>query len=236
MNRSTIRQNVLEHLREDPSNPVRWSVGEVNRYIDDGYQEVVERTGAVVDTTVLTAAGNNPYVTLPENTLYPIALKDVTTDMPIDPVHWKVIDNEDSQWVGRVTPTRPDLFAPWGLFEIILFPAYANESTVSLIHAIDPGPLASDSAEPDIPTQFHYSLVEYAIWRCMIKDADQERLQRAQMHFQHFEEKMGGVTRWTKDRNRGIFSAIYGERLRGVDRNVAGVGRNRSQGGAHTRG
>jgi hypothetical protein len=225
MQRQEIRDAVLVSLREAPT-PVRWSNTELNQYIQDGYVEMAERTGAVVATRTISCPPNAHFIQLPSDTLYPIACKDVGTGLPVDPVHWSFLDSVDDVWI-RLSSTRPDMYAMFGLREIILYPAFQTTSDLELILAIVPAELG-DPDEPDLPEEYHYGLVHYAHARSLLKDAHGDeagiRLGRAKRQIRLYKEAMSGLGTWSFDRQKHITKAIYGERFRMPTLDAFGVG------------
>lgn len=217
MNRGQIRARALEFLRESTSDPVRWTINEVNRYIYDGYTFMAELSGAITRTDTLTANKEQVYVSLPQDVLFPIALKDVTSDFPIDPVNYNLLDKTDPDWTKR-SDTRPTAFAAFGLYEICLYPAYnANAQTMSLISAIVPADFTSDTDEPNLPEEHHETLLEYVKWRTLLRKCfDKESEGLATEHKHRFFQMLGPLKTWGNTRHEGIATAIYGERLRSV--------------------
>ena len=160
MNRGQIRDKVLTHLREDPDAPVRWTLSEVNRYLDDGYREMAELTGAETRTDIITVQANNNFYTLDSDVLYPIAIQDILREKPMDPVHWTFIDEIDGIWI-RTRRTTADLYAAWGGAELLIYPAPPENRDLTLYSAIIPAGLPADASEPSFPAQYHVGLVEY---------------------------------------------------------------------------
>lgn len=197
--------------------PVRWSVAELNRYIDDGYIDMSERTGAVVATRTINCPAQAHFIALDSDCLYPIAAKDVASDLPIDPVHWSFLDSVDDVWV-RLAGPRPDFYAMFGLREFIIYPAYETAGTIEMILSVVPTGLATDSAEPDLPEEYHYGLVHYVHGRALAKDAHGDdagpRFGRARRQLGFYQEALNGLGLWTFDRHKHIAKAVYGEHYR----------------------
>jgi len=213
--RGEIRDVAIGALRESAI-PVRWSEAELNHYIDDGYIEMAETTGAVVATRNLSANTQNHFVSLPLDCNFVIAAKDQADGLPIDPVHWGFVDEVDNKWI-RVSSTRPDFFAMFGLRELILYPAYDSARTIEAILSIIPDPLGEND-EPDLPQEYHYGLVHYCHARAIIKDAHGDetgpRIGRHRRQERFYREAMSGLGHWTFDRHKHIFMATYGDRYR----------------------
>lgn len=202
MDRATIRQRVVKALRDDDSN-IGWTVDELNRYIEDGYKELAALTKAIVDTRDIYVGPDEHFLTLPDDCVQVFETKDKDTEYPIDQVHWDFIDSRDWVWI-RNSASRPWLIAPWALHEAIIYPAYAAGGTVTMTMAILPGALA-DVDEPDIPDEYHRSLIFYATWRAVMRGVtSQERMERAMYHFRRYSQSLGGLDEWT-DKRMGDF-------------------------------
>jgi hypothetical protein len=194
------------------TNAVGVTEAEVDRYVNDGYRDIAERTQAVVSTNTLTVEADSPYYTLPSNSLAPLTILDTASGYPIRPKHWTWIDKRDHLWV-RKTRSRPSVFAAWDLHEVIFYPAYAAQSSITLVHAVIPDvtALSADSDVPDLPEQHHMSLVHFALWRSLSKDADGPQLGRAMRQRRDYDNVLGGIEVWALDRHQGIRTATYGE-------------------------
>lgn len=213
MNRSAIRGAVITTLRESAT-PVRWALAELNRYIDDGYRDLAERTQAVVRTDTLTVSPSQNYLVLPTDCLFPICAKDVASDLPIDPVHWSFFDNQDRVWI-RTSGTRPRFFSLWDWRTLLLYPHYpAGGGSIALTMSIMPTGLTSDGDAPAVPEEYHDALVHYATWRCLVKGAKGARFGRANRQLGFYSERLQGLGIWTQERHEGIFTAIYGQSAR----------------------
>jgi hypothetical protein len=215
MNRGQIRQRVLVSLREDSSPLRRFSDNELNLYIDDGYVDIAERTGVVVRTTTIDVPQGEHFVPLPSDCLYPLAVKDDTSEFPIDPATVDWVDSVDSTWIRRVR-SRPWVYAAWGLKEIMLYPAYNVPGTINIQMAVIPDSpsLPADSSVPDMPDEYHQALVHYGHAQALLKDADGPRLGRASRQMGYYAEMIGEVETYANSRHEGIKTAVYGTRLR----------------------
>jgi len=212
MNRGEIRTSIIESLREE-AEPVGVTTSELNEYIDDGYEEMAEYTGAVVRDAVVSCPPNEHFIALPSDCLYPIAVRDTATGYPIDLKHWTWIDRVNNHWI-RISRTRPWYVAAWGLTHLLLFPAYDVAGSITITQAVTPGVLASDGAVPDLPPQHHRGLVHYGHHRSLLKDADLDRFKRSQRQQRYFMESLGDLDDWSGKRHEGIRFAVYGTKLR----------------------
>lgn len=220
MTRGEIRAAAISMLRES-STPVRWLLTEVNRYLDDGYRDLAERTAAVVRTFTVNVPADTNYVVLPSITdgagtfdvLHPLAVKDVSSDLPLDAVHWGFFDGQDRVW-ARTPASRPYFYAFWDWLTLLIYPHYGSAGQLSIIASVIPRGFTGDSQEPEIPVQYHDALIHYVVWRCLLKGAKGPRFGRANRQLRHYSERMLGLGEWTQERHEGIFTAIYGKQLR----------------------
>lgn len=209
MNRGQIRLRVIRALREQ-SVPVGWTEPEINRYIDDEYREIAEQTGAVVETVTIAVQPKTVFVPLPSNCLYPLAVKDVTSGYPIRPVHWTVIDGFDARWIDKFRG-RPNWWAPFGLHEFIIWPAYSADSNIEMMMAAVPADFANDSELPNLPEEYHVGIMHKVVSRCIVKHAqDGPRIGRSLRHDKKAEESLSGLEDWTTERHENIHLANYG--------------------------
>ena len=214
MTRGELRLAVQQRIADTAG--VRATVEELNRYIDDGYQDLAETTGAVVRTDTLACPEGEHYVALPEDCLYPIVAREMSAGQPLDFVDWPLIDKKDTQFIRR-TSSYPQVVAMWGLSELLLYPAFSTASTIEITMAIIPGPLG-ESDSPDIPLQHHQALIHYAHGRVLLKDAHGDvagpRLGRAKRQMSFYRALSGALDKWAIDRHGTMKMAIYGESFR----------------------
>jgi len=212
MDLQTIRSLVYSHLKEtDP--PVGVTEAEVNRYVNDGYRDLAEKTLFAVEEIDLTVNAYENFIELPSNSLAPLTFTDKATGRPIDLVHWEWIDKRDRFWV-RKGRSRPSVVAAFGLSELVIWPHYLTQSQITMNHSIVPDELVNDTDEPEFPEQHHMALVYYATYCALRKDADGEQLGRSMKQHKRYLFSRDGLEVWTLDRHANIRMAIYGNVLR----------------------
>lgn len=194
-----------------------WTTEELDRYIDDGYLNIAERTGLLVREDTISCAANDHYIELPSDTLYPIAARDTSTNLPIDLVPWTFFDSQDIRW-SRLSDSRPAYLAAWALTHVVIYPAYNAASSMELSLAYIPAAFSQDVQEPDIPEDFHQALVHYTHYRALLKDADGPRLGRALRQLAYYEEVVAAAGGWAGERHQNIQRAISTVDLRVPER------------------
>lgn len=225
MTRGEIRTRVIKALREDQASPGGWTVEELNSYIDDGYGLIAEAAKSVVRTDTLPVQANSHFLALPADCIQVFELKDLATDFPIDPVEDSWIDERDEEWIRRIAQ-RPRYAAPFGLEELILYPAYDAAGSIVMTMAVYPDAISSDGFTPDIPEEYHHALVDYARHRALVRDArTPELIERAMSHYRRFEATLQGAEGWAQSRLGHLsFGVGFGPRLRTPVRITHGAG------------
>lgn len=213
MNRGEMRTRLLAALGETGAYLSRFADEELNLYLDDAYMDIAEKTGVVTRTVVLDVPADQHFVTLPDDCLYPLAVRDENDSSPIDPTTWVWIDGIDRLWIRR-SRSRPWVFSSWGMKEILIYPAYNVAGQINMQMAVIPQPFTSDADVPDIPEDYHQALVYYANYQALIKDADGPRLGRALRQLQYYMEMVSDVGDYANSRHEGIRTSIYGNSLR----------------------
>lgn len=215
MNRGELRLAAQKRIRD--TDGIRTTETEINHYIDDGYNDLAERSGAVTRTTNLTCPPGEHYIALPSDCLYPIVLRDVTTGDPIDFVDWPYIDKHDRVFIRRVGQ-KPHVAAMWGLGELLIYKAYQDGGTMEIIMAVVPSAFTADNQEPDLPEQHHQALIHYVHGRVLLKDAHGDlagpRLGKAKRQMATYQALAGGLEKWAMDRHGVMRITTYGENLR----------------------
>jgi len=218
--RGEIRAAIISTLRE-AATPVRWTLDELDQYLDDGYRDMAERTAAVVRTFSMFLQPGQNYADFPSFTdgsgtfdvLHPLAVKDASTDLPLDPVHWSFIDSQDRIWT-RTSESRPRFYAFWDWQTLLVYPHYGAIGQLLIIAAMMPRGFVDDNSVPEVPEQYHDALIHYGAWRCLLKGAKGARYGRSAVQLRNYSERLIGLGDWTQERHEGIFTAIYGQKLR----------------------
>lgn len=218
MTRGEIRLAAQKRIRD--TDGIRTTESEIDLYIDDGYTDLAERSGAIVRTTNLTCPPGEHYIALPDDCLYPIVLRDVATGDPIDFVDWPYIDKHDRVFIRRVGQ-KPHVAAMWGLGELLIYKAYESGGTIEVIMSVVPAPFTSDNEEPDLPVQHHQALIHYVHARSLLKEAHGDlagpKLGRAKRQMATYQALASGIEKWAMDRHGVMRLAIYGDTLRKHD-------------------
>lgn len=187
-----LKARVWDRLDEDSTSPGRFTSAIVREYLNDAVQDMLVRAGALIGTTTITAVANQYSYELPHDCVQVVSVdRNNVTDIQ-QKVWPRAIDDIDEavpNW-RTFTSDRFEWYFIFGLNQIFLLPAMAASGTVyDITYRKDPGlaALILDTQEPDIPRRFHDELVEYAVGRALLIDADSERLSRAVAALRRYE-------------------------------------------------
>lgn len=199
MTLSELRTRCLERL-DEVEGGLRWSSSDLNNYLNLAYQTVCVRTGNLVKTATITAVAYQMKYDLPTDCVTPIRLY---RDSPLEKV-WPTaprrLDDRVRNW-RKLTGTRWEWYFMFGLDQIFAGPAYTTSGeTYTLTYNADPtrAAMSSDSDSPDFPRRFHEILVDYAVARALIVDADGERLKQAAESFSEFQNGIRDLRKSTQ--------------------------------------
>lgn len=217
MNRQELRLAVQERIRD--TDGIRTTADEVNRYLDDGYADIAERTGAVVRTATINVPAGEHFALVPDNCLYPIVMREAAEGLPVDFVDWPFIDKHDKHFIRRVS-SFPRIAAMWGLREMLIYEAFASAGQLELMYAAIPDAM-TDVDEPELAEQHHQALIHYCHMRVLLKEAHDDmaakRVGRAKAQRKQYLALSGAIEKWSMDRHGTMRLAIYGEALRKHD-------------------
>lgn len=206
MTKAEILSRVVARVAED-SPPIRYLEDEIYRYIDDGLDELAERTGTIVRTTLVSVGADEHIVTLPAHTLWILTLQDVTEPtqkFPIDPVHWTQIAATDRHFM-TARGLRPETFAAFGSTKILLNRAYAAPGVLEVVAKAIPDALMIGQ-EPPVQSEFHDGLVDYGTFRCRLKEiVEGEDLGHALKGRQAFEQCLARLAGHRLDSHTNIY-------------------------------
>ena len=206
-----LRKRVKDRLDAADSNTdtdLRYSDELVERTIDEGYRDMVVRSGLSIATTTITSREYEFRYELPDDCVRVIAVRS-TTD-PVRKVHPTSVDDLDRRVPGwrKNTATRFEWY--WigpGLGEIHLGPASVTAGTeytvtyeqdllnsaAAHLRLIDP--IGLDST-PLIPTRFQEALVDYAVGRLLLIGAREEgRIEMASAFLGDYESALKKLKR-----------------------------------------
>jgi len=188
MNLLELRTRCLDKLDEN-STGLRWTTDDLNGYLNLAYQTMCVKTGTLVKTSPIIAVANQFAYDIPTDCVTPLRLY---RDNPLEkvwPTASRRLDEEQRNWRSQ-TGTRWEWYFVFGLDKLMIGPTFTTGGEAyTLTYNADPGLdyLVYNNDEPDMPRRYHASLVDYAVARALLPDADEGRLMYIGQSIQDFE-------------------------------------------------
>jgi hypothetical protein len=203
MTRNDIRQRILRALNDDPTAPVYWTTAEIDTYIDEGLEVLVELAPALKRTfTVPRREGQLLYdlagVGANIQTPYRIWLPDL--HRRLHPWSLTDLDAHHEQWM--TVHGSPWVWAPvdWSQFVIWPIPGTGG-GWLEVSCYVWPDALEADGDIPEVLPADHESLVVYGE---MLGQLKQYNVGRALELAQRF------LSRWGRARDRSSIEQLLG--------------------------
>lgn len=224
MNFAQIREEVFSRLRTTAADSVFWTVADVNRAINDGWEDLADatgwyevlsrisliagrtyydmrnigraRAGLRIDEFARTADGSisrsdrsrfasvgfagSRYGFL--SFLAPITARMGSTNRWSRPVQVRSLDAQYRRW--EVVYGAMQWMFMRGLWWLGIWPRSATDgplyagssnSYIDLYHTAIPLPLVFDDDTPPFPEEFHYALVDYALYDLFMQDREPKK-------------------------------------------------------------
>jgi len=181
MNLSELRIRVDERLDEDSVSPLRWPAATIDGFINEGIRLMAVRSGGLIGTTVLEAVSGVTRYELPADCVQVVGVSRQSPREMVEPVHVRELDEAKPAW-QTLTSDRFQWYFIFGVNQITLLPASTSDGEpYDVVYRKDPGDtsLMIDTDEPAIPRRFHEGLVDYAIGRALLMEADEGRMASA---------------------------------------------------------
>lgn len=183
----------------DQAEPHLWSDETITKYLNEGENEFCRKTGILVDDTITfnTVAGTSTYslrATYPR-VIRVLGVKQGSTDLLSRQRGANLKQHLDTTSQGQPTVFSTYL-APTS---VTLYPTPDAVYTITCLCTVRPTYPIEDMLEPTIDEEFHYALVNYASYKCLItNDVDGSQIGTAETFKQMWYE-------YIRDINRDIY-------------------------------
>jgi len=197
----SIVQRVTETLQDSTS--VRWPVGELARYFNDGQREIAMHRPDATATTASFTCASGARQTLPAAAAKLLDVsRNLSTSRAIRPASREMLDAHNPSWYG-ITPSTGVVHYTYDQREpkvFYVYPPATSATSLELVYSAYP----TDIAEPSSGTYtaitgnlgvadtFANALVDYILYRAYMKDAEFAGVAgRAQAHYAAFANALG---------------------------------------------
>jgi hypothetical protein len=194
--KAQIRAEIFRRLREASSAPVFWSVADVNQSIDEGYQEIADATEWFEHNVTIDLPSRTPRFDVRQFTQYEFLISgpafNVFTNRWMYPVTARMLDQGDREWENRLA--EPEAVMVRGIWWLTYWPLPASNTTsVKQYYRGIPAAIL-DAASPAFPEQYHYGLVEYALFDLWAQDAESDLAYSAWKSYLQYESELAAYT------------------------------------------
>jgi hypothetical protein len=195
-----IRAEVFTRLRESSASPVYWTEEDVDESINEGYGEISDSSEWYERVKVVDILKDRPYydvyAVLDRCFLRIDVAYDTVTSRWLTHSHVRGLDDSDRRWETRIA--EPDRLIFRGIRWLSYWP-YKGAATGSIrqYFVSIPPVLCEDDDTPGFPEQFHYGLVEYALYDLFTQDSEVDLTLASWEAYQGYDQ---GLTSWVNKR------------------------------------
>lgn len=191
MTRAEMRAEVYRRLREASSFPVFWQDTDIEVSLQEGYEEMTDSSEWYETYQTVPILQNRPYYDMRtvcrDQFLVLGRAFNVSTNRWLQPTTPVMLDLGDSRWERRVM--EPDQIMIRGLWWVGYWPIKGSESgKIKQYFKGFPTPMAADTDSPAFEEEFHYGLVEYALWDLFAQDSEVDLAWAAWKEFLRYED------------------------------------------------
>lgn len=170
-----LRTRVLTELGEDPSNPKFYTAAEADAAINDAESVFALLTLCLERTASLTLLYNTTWYqprTAFSDFLLPLRVRRQADGAKVVPTTIEALNALSETWESEIG--APQRYVSLGC-NLLAFHCQPQASdTVLVTFARTPAALTSDSATPEIPAQFHETLIDFAVPKARMKEGGGE--------------------------------------------------------------
>lgn len=196
MTRSEIKAEIFRRLREVSSAPVFWTEQDLDNSIDEGVAEISDATEWFESYNDIELPRGVPAFDVRQFTTYEFLAVgpayNSQTNRWLTPEVPRTFDAGDRAWESRIA--EPGSILVRGLWWLTYWPFVVR--SIRQYYTGLPGVLG-DSEEPGFPEQFHYGIVEYALWDLWAQDSEVDLAWAAWKLYLGYEQ---GLKKYVEDR------------------------------------
>lgn len=198
MTYTELQAEVRARLNE--STATFWANTDIQNAINEGYLCLSEASEWKETSTALSVSANTVYLNTESDIaagfLSPRQCRNSTTRKWLMPASITYLDTQvNSRW--EALTGQQDYFFMRGLLKFGLAPKSGASNTLTLYHSVMPAVLSSGSDTPGFPQEFHYGIVEYALYDCLVQEGE---ISKALLHWAQYEKQEKDLTAYVNGR------------------------------------
>lgn len=214
-----IKTRVWERLDEDSTSPLRYTGARVRQFVNDGLQYMVARAGARINSYTLVTSKGQIFYQLPADCITVLGVDRVTPQEKVWPVDIRELDRSYPSWRAMMGD-RAQWYLIFGMDQLVMLPLMSSGGdSYTVTYRQDVGTVATvlDTDVPEVPRRFHDALVDYAVARGLMLNADADALERVvplMENFHHQVDLLRRVAHRTPDAVSRMREQDFGSSLR----------------------
>lgn len=172
MNFGELKTEVFRRLEENSVSPVYFSPDDVGDAINEGFEELSDATEWYETNNPVNLAVDTIYYSL--SSLNILTPKQAYNNQNNRWMVWTTVDRLDGRYRRwEAAGGEPDWIFTRGVWHLGTFPVpQAAGGTLTLYHTAMPTLLSADGDTPGFPQEFHYALVDYALYDLLCQEAE----------------------------------------------------------------
>ncbi len=212
MNLSEYRADIFARLNENAVTPAFWAEADVDLAVNHGLEDLADVSEYYEVSQSINLAANATYYNLlslcAKEPLTTNAVWNAQTSRWLSPTTVAELDNETHVRWEKVTGP-PEKWFVRGLYKLGLFPKPpASSGTITVYHSAIPARLVNPTDAPaDLPADYRYALIEYALFELLAQDGE---IREALVHYNNYLGYRVGLRLWTQRRTRDRVGVIGG--------------------------
>ena len=176
---------------------LRYPTTLVNELINDGNRDMTVRTGCQIVDFVFTPQVNQFFYDLPSDLVRLHRFYRTDTPEKVWPISVDQLDLVRPAWPD-ISGNRLEWYFLFGLDQLVTGPKIGSVGSLaySITMSQDPGEtqMSADTDEPSVPRAFHESLIDYAVGRALMIDADEEMIQNTVSFLGNYQKDVKKLT------------------------------------------
>ena len=176
MDVAALKLRIAERLDEDTTTSVFYTPASVLDSINKAQRFFCLLTHCLERTKTFELTANQTFYTITDDADFSdflLPLRVTTGGVRVQPKTIHQLDGLSATW--RSTPGTPTSYGMLGMYLLFTYPRYdVGSQSLSITYVAEPTALTADGNTPEIPTEFHQYLPDFAIWWLRLKEGGQE--------------------------------------------------------------
>ncbi len=201
MQLSELVTEVYRRIDESENAPAYWLETDVIKALNEGYEEISDATEWCETNETLSFVQDILYydINLLFSSVPPFKVTGIFNNQTSRWLRQDSVNNLDKRYASwQQIGGEPEVYIVRGLWMIGLWPRPdANSGSAAVYFSSMPALLVADADTPGFPAEFHFALIEYALYELMSQDAETKE---SLVHYQRYKGYEQRLKLWTQER------------------------------------